>query len=235
MKDHLGEDGGDRETDDSAGDSTNPGREVACFRPGFWQQGQWTPSTPPRISAVQSWNVNEIEVPEGIRRAQALETVDGARAIVIRLAPGEELGEHQVRERAWLMVVDGSARIEAGGEVVEAGLGTLLTFEPDERHKVSSASGTRIVMILSSWPADGHYPSWPGDVLRSTSVPMNEPDQGDLDSKHDACPNCGSRVESAISAPGDTVREATERRCPSCGKVLQREVGGEWTMAGEIA
>jgi mannose-6-phosphate isomerase-like protein (cupin superfamily) len=119
---------------------------------------------------VQSWDVREIEAPEGTRRAEALETVDGARAIIIRLAPGEELGEHQVRERAWLMVVDGSARIEAGsgGDIVEAGSGTLLTFEPDERHKVSSVSGTRIVMILSSWPADGHYPIWPGDVLPGT-------------------------------------------------------------------
>ena len=114
---------------------------------------------------MQSWDVNAIEVPEGTRRAEALETVDGARAIIIRLAPGEELGEHQVRERAWLMVVDGAARIEAGGDVVEAGQGTLLTLEPDERHKVSSVSGTRIVMILSSWPAEGHYPAWPGDVV----------------------------------------------------------------------
>jgi quercetin dioxygenase-like cupin family protein len=142
-------------------------REIAGLRPGFWQQGQSDDSTPPRIRAVQSWNVKEIEVPEGTRRAEALETVDGARAIIIRLTPGEELGEHQVRERAWLMVVDGSVRIEAGGDVVEAGPGTLLTFEPDERHKVSSVGGTRIVMILSSWPADGHYPSWPGDVLPS--------------------------------------------------------------------
>ncbi len=87
---------------------------------------------------------------------------------MIRLTPGDELGEHQVRER-FADGVDGSARIEAGGDVVEAGWsGTLLTFEPDERHKVSSVIGTRIVMILSSWPADGHYPSWPGDVLPST-------------------------------------------------------------------
>ena len=112
-----------------------------------------------------SWDVTEIDAPEGTRRAATLETVDGARAIIVRLAPGEELGEHQIRERAWLMVVEGLARIEAGGDVVEAGSGTLLTFEPDERHKVSSVSGTRIVMILSSWPADGHYPVWPGDVL----------------------------------------------------------------------
>jgi quercetin dioxygenase-like cupin family protein len=124
--------------------------------------------TPPRIRAVQSWDLNEIGVPEGTRRAEALETVDGARAIIIRLAPGEELGEHQVRERAWLMVVDGTARVEAGGDVVEAGSGTLLTFAPDERHKVSSVDGTRILLILSSWPADGHYPNWPGDVLSRT-------------------------------------------------------------------
>ena len=59
---------------------------------------------------------------------------------------------------------------------------------------------------------------------------MNEPDPRDADSEHDACPNCGSRVESAISAPSEPVREATERRCPSCGNVLQREVGGEWAI-----
>ena len=134
---------------------------------GVLAADQSNDSTPPRIRPVQSWDVTDIEAPEGTRRAEALETVDGARAIIIRLAPGEKLGEHQVRERAWLMVVDGSARIEAGGDVVEAGRGTLLTFEPDERHKVSSVGGTRIVMILSSWPADGHYPSWPGDVLPS--------------------------------------------------------------------
>jgi predicted RNA-binding Zn-ribbon protein involved in translation (DUF1610 family) len=53
----------------------------------------------------------------------------------------------------------------------------------------------------------------------------------DSSSQHDACPNCGSRVESAISAPGDQpLREATERRCPNCGKALRRDVGGEWTL-----
>ena len=65
---------------------------------------------------------------------------------------------------------------------------------------------------------------------------MNEPHRGDLGSEHDACPNCGSRVESAISAPGDEpVREATKRRCPSCGKGLQREEGGEWAIIDESA
>jgi quercetin dioxygenase-like cupin family protein len=107
--------------------------------------------------------VRSIDVPEGTRLAAALETVDGARAIIIRLAPGEKLGEHQVRERAWLMVVEGTARIEAGDDGVEGGPGTLVTFEPGERHRVASEDGARIVMILSSWPAEGHYPSWPGE------------------------------------------------------------------------
>jgi quercetin dioxygenase-like cupin family protein len=115
---------------------------------------------------VQSWDVAEIEAPEGTRLAAVLETVDGARAIIIRLAPGEELGDHQVRERAWLMVVEGTARIEARDDVLEAGPGTLLTFEPGERHSVASESGARIVMILSSWPGEGHYPAWPGTDLQ---------------------------------------------------------------------
>jgi len=108
---------------------------------------------------VQSWELAEIEAPEGTRSPAVLETVDGARAIVLRLAPGQELGDHQVRERAWLTVVEGTARIEAGGEVVEAGPATLLTFEPGERHSVASEGGARILLILSPWPGEGHYPA----------------------------------------------------------------------------
>jgi endogenous inhibitor of DNA gyrase (YacG/DUF329 family) len=46
----------------------------------------------------------------------------------------------------------------------------------------------------------------------------------------DACPNCGARVESTISGPGEELRESTQRRCPTCGKVLRRVVGGSWTV-----
>ena len=90
---------------------------------------------------------------------------NGRLICVIRVAPGEELGDHQVRERTWLMVVEGTAHIVAGDDVVEAGPGTLLTLEPGERHSVASVGGARIVMILSSWPAEGHYPAWPGGDL----------------------------------------------------------------------
>ena len=107
---------------------------------------------------VQSWDVTQIEAPEGTRSPAVLETLDGARAIVIRLAPGQELGDHQVRERAWLTVVEGEARIEAGPDVVDAGPGTLLTFEPGERHSIESEDGAQVILILSPWPGEGHYP-----------------------------------------------------------------------------
>jgi quercetin dioxygenase-like cupin family protein len=107
---------------------------------------------------VQSWGLTQIEAPEGTRSPAVLETVDGARAIVIRIAPGQELGDHQVRERAWLTVVEGDTRIEAAGEVVEAGPGTLVTFEPGEQHSIGSEHGARIILILSPWPGEGHYP-----------------------------------------------------------------------------
>jgi quercetin dioxygenase-like cupin family protein len=107
---------------------------------------------------VQSWDMTQIEAPQGTRSPAVLETVDGARAIVIRLAPGQELGDHQVRERAWLTVVEGETRIEAGGVVVKAGPGTLVTFEPGERHSVGSERGAQIILILSPWPGEGHCP-----------------------------------------------------------------------------
>ena len=93
---------------------------------------------------MQSWDLKAIEALDGTRSPTMLETADGARAIVIRLAPGQELGDHQVHERTWLMVVQGSVHIEAGPSVVEAEPGTLLTFEPGERHN-------------APWPSDGHH------------------------------------------------------------------------------
>jgi len=57
-------------------------------------------------------------------------------------------------------------------------------------------------------------------------VSTSEKDDRDAD----ACPACGTRVESAISGPGEELRESTERRCPGCGKVLRRVVGGAWMI-----
>jgi len=84
-------------------------------------------------------------------------TDDGARAIAIRLEAGQAMNDHQVRERAWVVVVEGRAEIRCGDQVVDGGVGTLVTFEPGERHAVSSENGARLLLILAPWPGPGHY------------------------------------------------------------------------------
>jgi quercetin dioxygenase-like cupin family protein len=106
---------------------------------------------------VRSWRLPEIETPDGSRSPVVLHSSDEARAVLIGLNPGQELGDHQVKEHAFVVVVGGTARIEAGGEKLEAGPGTLVKFEPDERHVVASDSGAKILLFLAPWPGEGHY------------------------------------------------------------------------------
>jgi quercetin dioxygenase-like cupin family protein len=106
---------------------------------------------------VQSWNLIEPETPGGTRSPIVLHSTDEARAVLIGLDPGQELGDHQVHERAYMVVVDGRARIDAGGDSVEAGPGTLVRFEENERRRVSSAEGARLLLLLAPWPGAGHY------------------------------------------------------------------------------
>jgi mannose-6-phosphate isomerase-like protein (cupin superfamily) len=107
---------------------------------------------------VQSWNLTEIEAPGGTVDPAVLTTDDGARAIAIRLDPGQTMNAHPVRVRAWVVVVEGRAQIRSGDEFVDGGVGTLVTFAPGERHAVSSVDGARVLLILAPWPGPGHYP-----------------------------------------------------------------------------
>jgi mannose-6-phosphate isomerase-like protein (cupin superfamily) len=107
--------------------------------------------------AVQSWDITTIEAPGGTVDPTVLTTDDGTRAIALRLEAGQAMNDHQVRERAWVVVVEGRAQIRSGDEVVDGGVGTLVTFEPGERHAVSSEGGARLLLILAPWPGPGHY------------------------------------------------------------------------------
>jgi quercetin dioxygenase-like cupin family protein len=106
---------------------------------------------------VRSWNLDEIQVEGGSRSPVVLDSEDAARAVFIVLEPGQSLGDHQVKEHAYVLVVDGKARVEAGGETVEAHAGTLCMFGPDERRSVSTEDGARILLLLAPWPGVGHY------------------------------------------------------------------------------
>ncbi len=107
---------------------------------------------------MQSWNLLEIETPDGSRSPVVLHSAEGeARAVLIGLQPGQELGDHEVKEAAFVVVVDGVARVESDGGAVDAGVGTLVAFEPHERHSVSAAGGARLLLMLAPWPAPDHY------------------------------------------------------------------------------
>ena len=106
---------------------------------------------------MQSWDITTIDAPGGTVDPAVLTTDDGARAIAIRLESGQAMNDHQVRERAWVVVVEGRAEIRSGDQVVDGGVGTLVTFGPGERHAVSSENGARLLLILAPWPGPGHY------------------------------------------------------------------------------
>lgn len=106
---------------------------------------------------MQSWNLLELETPEGSRSPIVLHSTDDARAVLIGLDPGQELGDHQVHEHAYIVVVAGQVEVWSGEEAVEAGVGTLFRFEAKERHRVASRNGARILLLFAPWPGPGHY------------------------------------------------------------------------------
>ena len=106
---------------------------------------------------MQSWNLREIETPGGSRSPVVLRSDESARAVLSALEPGQSLGDHETKEGALVSVVEGSVRVEAGGETVEGGVGSFFSFEPGERRSISSDAGARILMVFSPWPGAGHY------------------------------------------------------------------------------
>jgi quercetin dioxygenase-like cupin family protein len=106
---------------------------------------------------MQRWDLLDLDAPDGTRDPIVLHSDDGARAVLIVLQAGQSLGDHQVKENAWITVLEGAVQITAAGATVEAGRGTLVRFEPDERHALASDGGARILMLLAPWPGEGHY------------------------------------------------------------------------------
>jgi quercetin dioxygenase-like cupin family protein len=106
---------------------------------------------------VRSWNLLEIETPGGSRSPVVLNSDNEARAVLVGLSAGQALGQHQVKEYAYIAVVDGEITVQTGDDTIEAGPGTLFRFEPDERKSVSSRHGARLLLLFAPWPGIGHY------------------------------------------------------------------------------
>jgi quercetin dioxygenase-like cupin family protein len=104
---------------------------------------------------VRSWDLRGIDVEP--HRPEILASGEDARTVLLRLPAGEQLQEHEVHERARLVVADGEVEITTpDGGSQAAAAGHLFEFEPGERRTVVARSDARLLYILSPWPGDGH-------------------------------------------------------------------------------
>lgn len=104
---------------------------------------------------MQTWDLTSIEVE--VHQPEVLVSAEEGRAIAIQLPAGEALDEHQVHERAWLVVIDGQVEVvDLDGETVSGGPGLFAQFDPNERREVRATEDSRVLMILTPWPGEGH-------------------------------------------------------------------------------
>jgi quercetin dioxygenase-like cupin family protein len=101
------------------------------------------------------WDLATIAVEP--RKPVVLHSDEGAaRVIAINLPAGDQLGEHEVHEHAWLHVHRGSVTVSDGSDSTEAGAGSLVHWEPQERHTVTAVEDALLALILAPWPGPGH-------------------------------------------------------------------------------
>jgi quercetin dioxygenase-like cupin family protein len=102
---------------------------------------------------LESWDIASLEVEP--HHPKVLHSEEESRAIAINLPAGELLQEHQTHEHAHLVVAAGEVELEYGGKTVTGGPGFLAHFEPHERREVRAKGDTRLVLILTPYPAPG--------------------------------------------------------------------------------
>jgi quercetin dioxygenase-like cupin family protein len=104
---------------------------------------------------MRDWDLRAVDAEP--HQPQILASLEDARTIVLVLPAGEVLQEHEVHERAQVVVIEGEVEVTtAGDEVVSAAAGHLFEFDPGERRTIRSRSEARLLLILSPWPGDGH-------------------------------------------------------------------------------
>jgi quercetin dioxygenase-like cupin family protein len=105
-------------------------------------------------SDMDTWEINSLDAAS--HKPAILSSTEAARVVAITLPAGAALDDHEVHERAWVIVTDGEIEVAAGGETTSGGPGLVAEFGPQERHEVRAVSDARIVLVLAPWPGDGH-------------------------------------------------------------------------------
>jgi quercetin dioxygenase-like cupin family protein len=104
---------------------------------------------------VKSWDLDDLNLKP--RLPEILSSSEDARVIALDLAAGESLEEHEVHERAFLLVLAGEIELSGnGGDAIRGGQGLLVEIEPRERHRVEATADARLLLLLTPWPGNGH-------------------------------------------------------------------------------
>ena len=104
---------------------------------------------------MNSWTITKLELQP--HAPEILASTDDARAIALMIPAGESFADHQVHERAWVIVLDGEVEITtSAGDNVIGGSGLLVEFAPNERHAVHARTDARLLLLLTPWPGAGH-------------------------------------------------------------------------------
>ena len=104
---------------------------------------------------MQSWATGVMDVLPN--RPEVIYSGATTRAIVINLPAGERLSEHQVHEHTWLILTEGQLEIvDPHDGTIAAGPGQVMHWDPNQRHEVRAIDDSRILILLTPWPGEGH-------------------------------------------------------------------------------
>jgi quercetin dioxygenase-like cupin family protein len=94
---------------------------------------------------MQHWDLTAAN--EGSRTGpRVLFSTPEARGVVMDLAQDEEMGDHQVRERALIHILRGSVTCMSGVDTTTCVEGTLTVFEPGEPHRLRALQPTHVIV-----------------------------------------------------------------------------------------
>jgi quercetin dioxygenase-like cupin family protein len=105
---------------------------------------------------MERWHLPSIEA-NGKREPRVLFSRPECRAVVIDLNVGDELGDHRLHEHAVVQIVSGRLEVTLADRAVEGETGMLMTFGPGETRSVRALEPSRLLLLLTPWPGDGHF------------------------------------------------------------------------------
>ena len=96
---------------------------------------------------MRSWEVDKLDLKP--RLPEILSSNDEGRALALDLAAGESLRDHEVHERAWIVVIEGEIEVStAAGERARGSAGLMVELAPREDPIHETREPWRAVEVL---------------------------------------------------------------------------------------